>query len=106
MEYIVVLVTAPNEEVSASIGGALVGDGLAACANVIRGVRSIYKWKGSICDDPECLIVVKTVSDNFEAIERRVRELHPYEVPEVISLPIVKGSTPYLDWVEESTRLG
>lgn len=105
MEKIVVLITAPSEDEAARIGSALVTEGLAACANIIRGVRSIYRWKGAICDDSECLLIIKTVSDNFEGLERRVRELHPYEVPEIISLPIIKGSKPYLDWVEENARL-
>jgi uncharacterized protein involved in tolerance to divalent cations len=106
MEYIVVLITAPDEETAARIGTALVSERLAACANIIKGVRSIYMWKGSLCDDSECLMVIKTVPDNFERIERRVLELHQYEVPEIISLPITKGFKPYLDWVEENTRLG
>ena len=88
------------------IGRNLVDEGLAACANIVEGVRSIYKWKGVVCDDRECLMVVKTTAANFDAVERRVRELHSYEVPEVIALPILKGSRPYLDWVEENSRIG
>ena len=104
MEKIIVLITAASEDEAAKIGRTLVDEKLAACANIIPGIRSIYTWKGETCDDTECLMVVKTVAANFDALERRVRELHSYEVPEVIAIPIIKGSAPYLDWVEENTR--
>ncbi len=106
MDKIVVLITTSNMDEAAKIGRALVDEGLAACANIVEGVRSIYRWKGEVCDDRECLMVVKTTVANFDAMEKRVRELHSYEVPEVIALPIVKGSKPYLDWVEENSRIG
>jgi len=106
MEGIAVLITTPNEDEAARIGRALVDEKLAACANIVKGVRSIYRWKGEVCDDQECLMVVKTVDERFEALERRVKELHSYDVPEIIALPILKGSEPYLNWVEENTRLG
>ena len=105
MDKIVVLITAPAEEDAAKMARALVDGRLAACVNIVRGVRSIYRWKGEVCDEPECLMVVKTVSENFEALKSRVREMHPYEVPEIIALPVVKGLGAYLEWVEENTRL-
>ncbi len=106
MDKIAILITTSNMDEAAKIGRALVEEGLAACANIVEGVRSIYRGKGEVCDDRECLMVVKTVAANFDAVERRVRELHSYEVPEVIAIPIVKGSKPYLDWVEENSRIG
>jgi len=106
MEKIIVFITAPSEDEAASIGRVLVDENLAACANIVKGIRSIYRWKGEVCDDSECLMIVKTVSENFETLERRVKELHPYDVPEIIALPIVKGYEPYLKWVEENSRLG
>lgn len=106
MDKIAILVTASNADEAAKIGRALVDEGFAACANIVEGVRSIYRWKGEVCDDRECLMLVKTTAVNFDAIEKRVRELHSYEVPEVIAIPIVKGSKPYLDWVEENSRIG
>jgi periplasmic divalent cation tolerance protein len=105
MDKIVVLITAPGEDDAAKIARALVDERLAACVNIVRGVRSIYRWKGETCDEPECLMVVKTVSDNFDALQARVRQMHSYEVPEIIALPIVKGFGAYLDWVEENSRL-
>jgi periplasmic divalent cation tolerance protein len=105
-EKVAVLVTAPDEENAVRIGRALVDERLAACANIIRGIRSIYRWKEEIFDEPECLLLIKTVADNFTPIEKRVRELHPYEVPEIVAVRISEGSKPYLDWIEENTRLG
>ena len=106
MEPIIVLITALNEDECAKIGRALVEENLAACANIIKGVRSIYRWRGDVFDEGECMMVVKTVRANFGRLEKRVRGLHSYELPEIIALPIVKGFEPYLRWVEENTRLG
>lgn len=103
MDNIVVLITAPTEEAAAEIARTIVGERLAACANIIKGVRSIYRWEGAVQDDPEVLMVVKTQASLFDALEKRVRELHPYTVPEIIALPIVSGSQPYLDWIADST---
>jgi len=105
MDYIVVLITASGAEEAEKIARTLVGENLAACVNMQGGVRSIYRWKGEVCDEPEVMMLAKTTSDNFAAIEKRVRELHSYEVPEVIAIPVVMGSKPYLDWIEENTRL-
>ena len=105
-EKLTVLITAPDEENAARIGRALVEERLAACANIIKGVRSIYRWKEEIFDEPECMLLIKTAADKFALLEKRVRELHPYEVPEVIAVKISEGSKQYLDWIEENTRLG
>ncbi|HLB24757.1 MAG TPA: divalent-cation tolerance protein CutA, partial [Nitrospirota bacterium] len=102
-DKIVVLVTTHDEDEAAKVARALVDEKLAACANIVRGVRSIYSWKGETCDDSECLMLIKTVAGNFERLERRVRELHGYTVPEVIALPVTDGSKPYLEWVEENS---
>ena len=95
----VVLVTAPDAEVGARLARALVGEGLAACVNVVPGVRSIYRWQGDLHDDAEVLLVAKTCADRAEAFGARVRELHPYELPEVVRLSVTGGSAAYLDWV-------
>jgi len=100
--YIIALVTAPNEDEAAAIARGIVGERLAACANIIRNVRSIYRWEGEVQDDPEVLIVIKTRKELFGKLEARVRQLHSYEVPEVISLDITAGSEPYLRWLGES----
>jgi periplasmic divalent cation tolerance protein len=103
MKSIVVLITAPSAEEAAKIAKALVEERLAACANIVRDIRSVFRWEGKIEDDSEVLIVLKTREALFEDLEKRVRELHSYSVPEVIALPIVKGSEAYLKWLEEET---
>ena len=102
MEYVTVLVTTAKEEDAVNIGKALVDERLAACTNIVKGIRSIYRYEGEVFDEAECLMVIKTVAENFDALEKRVREMHPYEVPEIIALPVIKGSTPYLDWVRDN----
>ena len=102
--FVVVLVTAPNEKVAAQLARALVEEKLAACVNILPGVRSIYAWQGKTCDEPEVLCTVKTRASLLAAVRNRVITLHPYEVPEVIALPIVGGSTSYLHWLRSETR--
>jgi periplasmic divalent cation tolerance protein len=103
---VVVLVTAPAEEEAARIARALVEEGLCACASVVGPVRSIYKWEGQVCDDVESLIVMKTRRALFARLEARVRQLHSYDVPEVIGLDVAAGSEPYLRWIDEVTAGG
>ncbi len=98
-EGIVVLMTAGSAESAEKIARALVEERLAACVNVVPGIRSIYRWQGSVADDAEWLLVAKTARSCFAALEARVRALHSYEVPEVIAIEIVEGSAPYLDWL-------
>ena len=98
-EVQVVLVTAPDSEVAVKLARALVEAGLAACVNVVEGVRSIYRWEGEVRDEREVLLVIKTRRERSDELAARVRELHPYDVPEVLALPVVGGSRPYLDWV-------
>ena len=95
----VVLVTAPDAETAARIARALVEEHLIACANVIPGIRSIYRWEGEVADEPEVLLVLKTRASRFAAVAARVKALHPYALPEVVALPVVDGSEAYLDWV-------
>jgi len=101
---LVVLVTCPNQDVGQTIGKALVEERLAACVNIIPRLRSIYRWEGKLCQDPEVLLVVKTRATCLAALTRRVKALHPYSNPEVIAVPVAGGSSPYLAWVRESTR--
>lgn len=98
-----VFVTTPSEKVAEDIAKLLVQEGLAACVNIVREVRSIYKWQGRIEDEKEVLMVIKTRSSLFDRLKERVKQIHPYSVPEVIALPIEKGIEPYLKWVEEVT---
>ena len=101
-DALVVLVTVPNAETAEKLAEALVGERLAACVNVLDGVRSIYRWKGAVERDEELLCVCKTTRDGFERLRARVVELHPYELPEVVALPVERGHAPYLDWIKAS----
>jgi periplasmic divalent cation tolerance protein len=103
MEAVVVYITAPNEEEAAKLAQALVGERLAACVNIVKGIRSIYQWQGNIEDDAEVLMIVKTRKELFGPLEKRVKELHSYTVPEIIALPIVAGSGDYLAWLWDVT---
>lgn len=102
-DAIVVLITAPGADKAAEIGRALVEERLAACANIVPGVRSIYRWEGKLQDDAEVLMLVKTRAALFEKLRERVVALHPYSVPEVLALPVAAGAQPYLDWIASAT---
>ena len=103
-EFILVFITCGSEEEALKIARSLVEDHLAACVNLVSPVRSIYRWEGKIWDEKEWILIVKTQKKRFEEIEKRVKSLHSYSVPEMISLPIVDGSSSYLNWLEEMTR--
>jgi periplasmic divalent cation tolerance protein len=103
-ESIAVLVTCGSEEESAKIANSLVEEGLAACVNIISPVRSIYRWGGKVCDEKEWVLIIKTQRKRFEELEKKVKSLHSYSVPEIIALPIVKGSQAYLKWLAEMTE--
>ena len=94
-----VLVTAPDAETGSRLAHVLVEERLAACVNLLPGVRSIYRWEGAVSDDAEVLLVIKTARARLEEVAVRVQALHPYELPEVVVLPIVGGSQGYLDWL-------
>lgn len=103
-EVIVVLVTAPNQEVARSLARTLVEESLVACANILPGIESVYRWKGEICEDSEVLVILKTGASRLSALASRVKELHPYELPEVLALPAAGGLSAYLSWVLENSR--
>ena len=100
---IVCYITAPNEAEAVKIARALVENRLAACANIVKNVRSIYTWDGAIEDEAEVLMIVKTQKSLFHKLSEKVKEVHSYDVPEVIALPIIDGSEEYLQWLREST---
>jgi periplasmic divalent cation tolerance protein len=104
-EVRVVLVTAPDAETAGRLARALVEERLAACVNLVPGVRSVYRWEGRVTEDEELLLVIKTRADRTRTLAARVRDLHPYAVPEVLELAAVGGSDAYLEWVrtESST---
>jgi len=100
---LVALSTVGNAEDAERIARALVERRLAACVNVVRGVVSVYRWKREIQRDEEVLLVIKTRAESFPALKEALVALHPYEVPELIALPIEAGHAPYLAWLDEST---
>ncbi len=100
----VILVTTGSETEAETLATALLQDQLVACVNIVGPVRSLYRWEGKIADDREWLLVIKTGNDRFAAVESRVRELHSYDVPEVIGVPVQAGSAAYLDWIHQETR--
>ena len=95
----VVLVTSPDAVAAEGLARAVIEEGLAACANVVSGVVSIFRWEGEVQRDAEVLIVMKTTAASAPALCARVAELHPYQVPEALVLPVDSGYAPYLDWV-------
>jgi periplasmic divalent cation tolerance protein len=102
-DYVAVYITASNEEEAARIAKTLVEESLAGCVNIIKGIRSVYRWQGKLEDESEALLIAKTKRELFERLAARVKEVHSYTVPEVIALPIIGGSKDYLDWLGDST---
>ena len=100
--FIVVFVTTADDKEAQAIGQTLVEEKLAACANRIPNVRSIFQWKGELCQEGEVLLILKSRRDFLDRIICRVQELHSYEVPEIIAVPIIGGSEDYLEWIEVS----
>lgn len=99
----VIFVTAGSEDQAVAISRALVNERLAACVNIVGPIRSIYRWRDAVQDDREYLLIVKTRAALYVKVEQRVRELHTYEVPEVLALSADRGSPPYVQWLLEST---
>ncbi|GAB5544845.1 MAG: divalent cation tolerance protein CutA [Sandaracinaceae bacterium] len=103
-DAIVVLCTAPDEGVGATLARGLVDAKLAACVNLVPGVRSFYAWEGEVHDDAEVQLLIKSRRARFAALEAWLGEHHPYDVPEIIALPIEVGSKAYLGWLETQTE--
>jgi periplasmic divalent cation tolerance protein len=99
-----VLTTAGDREEAARLGRTVVEEGLAACASLIPGVESIYRWKGEVESAAETMLVIKTGADQVAALEARLHELHSYETPEFLVLQVDAGSQPYLEWLQGSLR--
>lgn len=102
-KFVVVLCTVDNLESAKKIARIVVEERLAACANIMQGLSSIYHWEGEIVEDSECLLILKTKATLFEVLKNKILEIHPYEVPEIISLGIDNGFDKYLDWIKENT---
>lgn len=101
---IVIFITASSRDEAKKIGQLLVEENLVACCNILQSVESIFRWQGRLLHEEEVLMICKTREDLFNTVENRVRQLHSYEVPEIIALPISQGSKNYLDWVAQETK--
>ena len=99
---LIVLCTCPDGTAADAIAAALLEAGLAACVNRIDGVESLYRWEGTIQRDQEVLLLIKTTAVAFGEVEDTISDLHPYELPEIIGVPVTQGSAPYLDWLTKS----
>ncbi len=102
-EYVLCLVTIDDMDKGVKIAHTLVREKVVACVNILPQIRSIYVWQGEVCDDPEILLIMKTRKELFDRLQSAVKELHPYEVPEVISFAIDQGLPDYLRWIDECT---
>jgi periplasmic divalent cation tolerance protein len=102
-EYVQVFTTVEKREDADRIALTVVQKRAAACSQVLGPIRSTYWWKGKVEETGEWLCVMKTRRDLFPALEEEIKRLHPYEVPEIVALPIVAGSAPYLQWIDEET---
>ena len=100
--YCIAWITAGSAAEASTIARALVEERLAACCNVLPGIRSVYRWQGAVQEDEEVLLLCKTRRGTFDRLAARVRELHSYDVPEIICTDIAAGSPAYLNWIEES----
>ncbi len=100
----VTLIACPNREEAERLAESLVTEKLAACVNIVPGVTSVYFWEGKLCKEDEHLLIVKSVVEASSRIAARVRELHSYSVPEVVTISIVSGNPEYLGWVENWVR--
>lgn len=102
--YRIVLTTCGNGQEAHKIANALVERRLAACVNMVSSIESVYRWQGQVESATEWLLLIKTTAERFPAVRDAIRELHSYDLPECIMLPIEDGSAEYLKWIEESTQ--
>lgn len=101
-QFLIIFCTVPDEDTAIKLSQTLVEERLAACCNVLPGIRSVYTWKGNLCHDSELLLVIKSRAEIYQRLEQRISELHPYEVPEIIATEIKYGSPNYLKWMAEN----
>jgi len=101
-EFAVIFCTCPNQEAGEKIAQFLLEEKRVACVNLLTGLKSFYWWKGKIEKEPEVLLLIKTRLDLFPQIQTAIENLHPYETPEIIALPIKKGNKSYLQWIRDS----
>ena len=103
-KFILIFVTCGSKKEAHKIADALLRKRLIACANIISGVKSVFRWKGRIDKAKEFLLILKTKRSNFKRVEKEVRRVHSYELPEIVALPIVAGNSDYLEWIKDSVE--
>jgi periplasmic divalent cation tolerance protein len=103
-EYLLVLCSCPEASTAERIARVLIESKAAACVNVLPGMRSIYVWRGAVETSDEQLLLIKTSASVYPAVEALIRDQHPYELPEVIAVPIVRGLASYLNWIDECVK--
>ena len=103
-KYLMIVTTCPDAPVAEKIANALVDSSLAACVQIIPGIKSIFRWQGKLDSAAEFLLLIKTVAQNYAEIERLINDLHSYEVPEIIALPVTTGSRDYLAWIDDNSK--
>lgn len=103
-DILLVLTHCPDADSAARLATALLERGLAACVSEGGAVRSTYRWKGAVETATEIPLAIKCTHERYAQVEKTIRELHPYEVPEILALPVAAGFGPYLQWVHEETR--
>lgn len=103
-EHIMAVTTVGDEDSAGTLARALVERRVVACVNIVPRVRSVYRWQGGIHDDTECVLLMKTRGDRYQDLAAALAELHSYDVPELIVLPIENGSAAYLGWVDEALK--
>jgi periplasmic divalent cation tolerance protein len=102
---IMLFCTTPSSEVSEQISNYLISEHLAACCNIISGIKSIYRWQGNVENDKEDLIIIKTSNEKYNSVEKAIKNLHPYDIPEIIYCSIEGGSIEYLNWISQNTQV-
>ncbi|MGH8674963.1 MAG: divalent-cation tolerance protein CutA [Burkholderiales bacterium] len=103
MKPLLVLTNLPDRAAAESLADALIAERLAACVNILAPCRSVYRWKGAVQHDEEHPVLIKTTEERYAALEQAIRARHPYELPEIVAVPIERGLAAYLDWVAAET---
>lgn len=102
-DYIIVLTTCNSSEIASSIADSLVSNQLAACVNIVNNMESVYQWQGKVEHDKEMLLIIKTMQSQYSQLELKIQDLHNYELPEIIAVPIEAGEINYLNWIKSAT---
>ena len=103
-DFLLLMTTSPGEALAKSLAHALVKGKLAACVQISSAMTSVYEWQGEICQEQEFSLYIKCLSQHYSAIEAAILDLHPYDVPELVAIPVTQGLPAYFDWIKETTQ--